>query len=282
VSHPVQAIVLGIVQGLTEWLPISSTAHLILVPALLGWKDTGAAATAVMQLGTMAAVLVYFRRDLWAMTVAFLATLRPGADRSTLAARLGWAVVVGTIPIAVLGLAFRKHIEGPLRGGYVVAFAMIGMALMLWLAEALARHRRGIDEVQVRDGWIVGLAQAIALIPGASRSGSTLTGALFVGLDREAAARFSFLLSVPAVVLSGLLEMKDVLKPPPPGAMAWTGADLLLSTLVAGIVGYASIAFLLRYLRTHTTLVFILYRLLVGAAILYLLSAGILRWPVAP
>jgi undecaprenyl-diphosphatase len=272
----VKSVTLGVVQGVTEWLPISSTAHLILVPKLLGWPDPGAAGTAVMQLGTVAAVLVYFRNDLWQMTRAFLRSLRPGADRSALPARLGWAVAAGTIPICVLGLLFRRQIEGPLRSTYVVAGAMIGMALLLWLAEVFARHRRGVEDVTVRDGWIVGAAQAIALIPGASRSGSTLTGALFAGLDREAAARFSFLLSVPAVVLSGLLEAKGVLEPGAPGVMAWGLPDLAVATVVSGLVGYASIAFLLRYLRTHSTLVFVVYRLLVGSLLLYLLSRGFL------
>lgn len=267
--HLLESLVLGIVQGLTEWLPISSTAHLILVPRLLGWKDPGAAGTAVMQLGTMAAVLLYFWRDLLAVAAGFVRSLRPGADRGVFPSRLGWAIVVGTIPISVFGLAFRNQIEGTtVRNETVIGGAMIGMALLLWLAEVLAKHRRTLDQVQVRDGWLVGLAQAVALIPGASRSGSTLMGALLVGLDREAAARFSFLLSVPAVVLSGLLEIKDVLEPPKPGAMAWGVPDLLVATLVSFVVGYASIAWLIKYLRTHTTFVFIVYRLLLGTAIL--------------
>jgi undecaprenyl-diphosphatase len=274
-----KSVTLGVVQGLTEFLPISSTAHLALVPRLLKWPDPGAAGTAVMQLGTMAAVVAYFRKDLREMSGAFLRSLRPGADRSSVPARLGWAVVVGTIPISVLGLALKGQIETSFRGSYVIGGALIGMAVLLWLAEAVAKHRRGIEDVQIRDGWLVGLAQAVALVPGASRSGSTLTGALLAGMTREAAARFSFLLSVPAVVLSGLFEMKDVLKPPPtpagaPAIMVWSVPDVLVATVVSGVVGYASIAFLLRYLRTHTTLVFIVYRLLLGAVILYLASRG--------
>lgn len=278
----VESLVLGIVQGVTEFLPISSTAHLRLVPALLRWPDPGAAATAVMQLGTMAAVVLYFRQDLARMTMAFLRTLRPGADRSSLDARLAWAVVVGTVPISLIGLALKHQIETTFRDVRVIGVAMIVMALLLWLAEVTARHRRDLSDVRLRDGWLVGMAQALALVPGASRSGSTLMGALFAGLNREAAARFSFLLSIPAVVLSALLEMKDVLepKPPLPGAppvMPLTLLDLTVATVVSGVVGYAAIAFLLRYLRTHTTLVFIVYRLIVGALILLFFFTGFLR-----
>ena len=274
-----QSVTLGLVQGLTEFLPISSTAHLAVIPRLLKWPDPGAAGTAVIQLGTMAAVVAYFWKDLTQMAGAFLRSLRPGQDRSSVPARLGWAVVVGTLPISVVGLLLKKQIETSFRSGYVIGGAMVGMALLLWLAEAVAKHRRTIEHIEVRDGWLVGAAQALALVPGASRSGSTLAGALLAGLTREAAARFSFLLSVPAVILSGLLEMKDVLDPPPPlpgaaPAMQWTLPDLVVATVISGVVGYASIAFLLRYLRTHTTLVFIVYRILLGALILYLVSAG--------
>ncbi len=275
----IQSLTLGVVQGLTEFLPISSTAHLKIVPSLLRWPDPGAAATAVMQLGTMAAVVVYFWKDLTRMAGAFLRSLRPGADRSAPDARLGWAVVVGTIPVSLAGVLLEDQIDTVFRSNYVIGGALIGMALLLWLAEAVAKRRRTIEDVRLRDGWLVGLAQALALVPGASRSGSTLTAALLMDFDREAAARFSFLLSVPAVVLSGLYKMKDVLDPVPPvpgapAAMTWNVPDLVVATLVSAIVGYASIAFLLRYLRTHTTLIFIVYRLLVGALLLYLVSAG--------
>ena len=278
----IQSLTLGVVQGLTEFLPISSTAHMNLVPQLFGWPKPGSAAEAVIQLGTIAAVILYFRKDLARVTVGFLRGLRPGPGRSSVEARQGWAIVAGTIPVCVAGLLLEDQIDTTFRGTAVIGVMMIVMALFLWLAEALAKRRRGMEDVRASDGWLVGLAQALALVPGVSRSGSTLTAALFLDLNREAAARFSFLLSVPAVLLSGLYKMKDVLDPPPalPGAaqtQVWTVPDLAVATVVAGVVGYASIAFLLRYLRTRTTLVFIVYRLLAGALILYLVSRGAMQ-----
>ena len=277
-----QSLTLGIVQGLTEFLPISSTAHLKIIPSLLRWPDPGAAGTAVMQLGTMAAVVIYFWKDLISITGGFLRSLRPGADRSSPAARLGWAVVVGTVPVSVAGLLLEDQIDTIFRATTVIAVTQIVMALLLWLAEAVAKRTRTIEDVRLRDGWLVGFAQALALVPGASRSGSTLTAALLLNMTREGAARFSFLLSVPAVVLSGLYKMKDVLDPEPlapgtPPVMVWSTPDLVVATVVSGVIGYLSIAFLLRYLRTHTTLVFIIYRLVLGALLLYLTSTGFLR-----
>jgi undecaprenyl-diphosphatase len=260
-----QAIVLGIVQGLTEFLPVSSTAHLRIVPALLGWQDPGAAFTAVIQLGTLVAVLAYFAREI------------TGITRETLTGKgtLGWMIAVGTVPVVVLGLLFKHHIEHTLRSLYVIAFAMIGLALLLALAEWFEKRRkalRGMGEVGWRDAIVVGCAQAVALIPGSSRSGCTITGALFMGLNRETAARFSFLLSLPAVFAAGIFELIKARH-----ELLNTQAhviDLIAATVVSFIVGYASIAFLLGYLKKHTTWVFILYRLALGAALLALLSAG--------
>lgn len=280
----VKSVTLGIVQGLTEWLPISSTAHLKVVPNLLGWPDPGAAATAVIQLGTLVAVVVYFAKDLWGMTKGTLRALMPGGDRSTPEARLGLAVIVGTIPVCVAGLLLKDLITGPFRSNYVIATTLIVMGLILFAADTLvgSKARREVGDIQIRDGIVVGLAQMLALVPGVSRSGATLTGAFLTGLNREAAARFSFLLSVPAVLLSGLYELKEFIKPEPlpPGApptMVWTTPDLLIATVVSGIVGYASIAFLLRYLRRHSTLVFVIYRVLLGLLLLYLLSTHQLK-----
>lgn len=273
-----KSVTLGIVQGLTEFLPISSTAHLKLVPSVLGWADPGAAATAVMQLGTMAAVIAYFARDLAAATSGFVRSLLPGGDRTSVSARLGRAVVVGTIPICVVGLLLKDQITTTFRSNYVIATAMIVMAVALWAADTFIPKRRGAEDVQVRDGIIVGLAQVLALVPGASRSGSTLAGAFLTGMNREAAARFSFLLSVPAVLLSGLYEMKEVIRPEP-GAppMTLSTADLVIATLVSAVFGYASIALLLRFLRKNSTLVFVVYRIAVGVIVLYLISQGRMR-----
>ncbi|MBC8104333.1 MAG: undecaprenyl-diphosphate phosphatase [Cytophagales bacterium] len=280
----VKAVTLGIVQGLTEFLPVSSSAHLEIVPRLLGWGDAGTAFTGVVQLGTIAAVILYFRKDLARITTAFLRSLRPGADKTDINARLGWAVLLGTIPICVLGLLFKNQIHNEARNLWLVATMMVVMAALLVIAEAVAKHQRTIENLTIRDGWIVGFAQAIALIPGASRSGSTLTGALFTGLNREAAARFSFLLSIPAILLSGLLELKDVIKPEAvPDAITastasgtvklitWTAPEVAIATVVAGLVGYACIAWLLRFLRTNSTLPFVIYRLALGGALFYLL-----------
>jgi undecaprenyl-diphosphatase len=254
-----QAIVLGIVQGLTEFLPISSTAHLRIVPALLGWPDPGAAFTAVIQLGTLVAVFVYFARDIAGIT----------RDTLTGKSQMGWMIAVGTIPVVIVGLLFKHHIESTLRSLYVIAGAMIGLAVVLALAELLAKHRRTLEQVGWRDAIVVGCAQAVALLPGSSRSGCTITGALFMGLNRETAARFSFLLSLPAILAAGLFEFRHALHEPAGNPVA-----LAVATFVSFVVGYASIAFLLNYLKRHTTWVFIVYRLVLGAALLGLLTAG--------
>lgn len=257
-----QAIVLGIAQGLTEFLPISSTAHLRIIPALVGWPDPGAAFTAVIQLGTLVAVLVYFARDI------------AGITRDTLAGRsqMGWMIAVGTIPVVVLGLLFKHHIESTLRSLYVIAGAMIVLAIVLAIAEWLGKRTRSMEQVRWLDAVVVGCAQAVALIPGSSRSGCTITGALFVGLNRETAARFSFLLSMPAVFAAGVFELikarHELL-----GTQEHVH-DLIVATIVSFIVGYASIGFLLGYLKKHTTWLFIIYRILLGAVILGLLAGG--------
>jgi len=259
-----QAIVLGIVQGVTEFLPVSSTAHLRIVPALLGWSDPGAAFTAVIQLGTLVAVFAYFRRDVVSIT--------RGAFRGD---KLGWMIAVGTIPVVVLGLLFKHHIETSLRSLYIIAVAMIGLALALAVAEWLESRRkalRGLEQVGWIDAIVVGCAQAVALIPGSSRSGCTITGALFMGLNRETAARFSFLLSLPAVFAAGIFELvkarHELL------ATQEHVHDLVAATVVACVVGYASIAFLIGYLKRHTTWLFIVYRLALGVALLMLLGTG--------
>jgi undecaprenyl-diphosphatase len=263
-----QAIILGIVQGLTEFLPISSSGHLRIVPALLGWDDPGTAFTAVIQLGTMAAVVLYFRHDLLRIARAWLASLRDSSRRGELDARMGWYLIVGTIPISIFGLAFKDEIETGARSLYLIGTTLIVLGLVLLAAERVSRRERDLTTLTRRDAIVVGLAQALALVPGVSRSGATITAGLFLGFDRVAAARFSFLLSIPAVVLSGLFELKGVADGSAHGA-AGAGATAI-ATLLAFVTGYASIAFLLRFLTTHTTAVFVAYRVVLGAAVLVL------------
>jgi undecaprenyl-diphosphatase len=267
-----EAIVLGIVQGLTEFLPISSTAHLRIVPAFAGWEDPGAAFTAVTQLGTMLAVLLYFREDLLRIARAWLRSLgQPGLPRN-LDARLGWYIVLGTVPIGIFGVLFKDQIETGARDLYLIAIALIVLGLILLLAEKVSSRDRGFDDIRTRDGFTIGLAQALALVPGVSRSGATITAGLFMGLDRPAAARFSFLLSIPAVVLSGLFELGSILSGEE-GESASLAA-LTLATALAFASGYASIAFLLRFLATHSTRVFVAYRVALGVLVLALAGAG--------
>ena len=274
-----QSIVLGIVQGLTEFLPISSTGHLRIVPAFLGWEDPGAAFTAVTQLGTMAAVLLYFREDLWRITVAWVRTLRPALRERSLPgdldARIGWYIVLGTIPIGIFGLAFKDQIETGARDLYLIGIALIALGLVLLLAERVGTRTRTMEQINSRDGLAVGFAQALALVPGVSRSGATITAGLFLGLDRPTAARFSFLLSVPAVVLSGLLELGSIANGEE-GQHVGAG-NLAIATLLAFVTGYAAIAWLLRFLSTHSTIVFVVYRVALGVLVLVLVSSGAIK-----
>lgn len=264
-----QAIVLGIVQGLTEFLPISSTAHLRIVPAILGWGDPGTAFTAVVQLGTMLAVLIFFRDDLWRIARAWFASLREPALRRTLDARLGWYIILGTIPIGIFGLALKHPIEHQFRSLYLIGASLIVGGVVLAYVDITARRERPVESLDARDAAFIGGAQVLALVPGISRSGSTISAGLWRGLTREAAARYSFLLSVPAVVLSGLYELKDV------GSGGGAGAvSTVLAVLLAFVVGYASIAFLLRYLAEHTLRAFVLYRVGVGLLVIVLTGAG--------
>ena len=265
------AIVLGIVQGLTEFLPISSTAHLRIVPAFLGWDDPGTAFTAVVQLGTVAAVLIFFREELLRIARATLRTLQDRTLWHTQEreAREGWYIVLGTIPIAVIGVLLKHRIEHQFRTLELIGTAMIVMGLVMLVCDATSRRERDLDDLTMRDGWIVGFAQAAALIPGVSRSGATISAGLALGFDRLSAARYSFLLSVPAVVLSGLFELKDVGSGGGYGVFA-----TIVATIVAFFVGYWSIAFLLRYLARHSLKVFVGYRLVLGSAVIALTAAG--------
>jgi undecaprenyl-diphosphatase len=282
------AVLLGLVQGLTEFLPISSTAHVGLAARALGLPDEGMAAfTAVIQLGTLLAVLVYFARDLARITRATLrlavhpAELRgalglgPAPAEGLLDGRIGLFIILGTVPIGLCGVVFKKLIEHQLRTPAVIATSLIVLAIVLYLAERLARHSRGLTSVRLSDALIIGGAQALALVPGVSRSGVTLTAALLVGLRRDDAARYSFLLSVPAVFAAAVFEMKDVIKHASLGG-AGVGV-VVVGAVTAFIVGYATIAWLLRFLRTRTTVPFVAYRLGLGALIVALLVGGVLH-----
>jgi undecaprenyl-diphosphatase len=260
-------LVLGVVQGLTEFLPISSSAHLKVVPMVLGWGDPGVAVTAVIQLGSIVAVLAYFRRDLLEVGRAVLHASRRG-DCQNPSARLGLAIALGTLPIVVVGLAIKKFIpdydHSPLRSLHSIAIVSMVMAVLLAVAEQLGRRRRVLAEVRPWDGVLVGVAQALAVIPGVSRSGSTLTASLFDGWRRSDAARFSFLLGIPAITLAGLVEFKNALDQPMAGGVG----PLLVGILSALVVSWLAIAWLLRFLQNHSTWWFVGYRLLFGASIL--------------
>jgi undecaprenyl-diphosphatase len=263
-----QAIVLGVVQGLTEFLPISSTAHLRIVSAFCGWDDPGAAFTAVVQLGTMAAVLLFFRDDLLRVVRNFLGGLRDPARRNH-DYKLGWFLILGTAPIAVFGFAFKNVIENGARDLYVIGSALIAFSFVMVLAERVAVRKREVEDLDSGDATVVGFAQALALVPGVSRSGATISAGLFRGFTRTAAARYSFLLSVPAVVLSGLFELRKVGE--------HNGASpvpTIIATILAFIVGYASISWLLRYLAHHPLTAFAVYRVGMGAVVLTLAASG--------
>ena len=288
----IQAIILGIVQGLTEFIPISSTAHLVFASRWTnvynGDPQQITATMAVIQLGTLAAVFVYFFTDIWGISVAFIsdhwARLRGRHNRysGTHGVRpiwlsheawLGWLVIIGSIPIGVIGILFKETIEGPTtKNLWFISIMLIGIALLLLLAEYAGKQRKQMRDLGMGDAIVVGLAQAIALMPGASRSGSTIMGGLFAGQTRETAARFSFLLSVPAITASGLLQLREAWEILPADSFM----PLLVGTIVAGIVGYLSIWFLLAFLRRNSTAIFIIYRVVLGAALLILLWQGVL------
>jgi undecaprenyl-diphosphatase len=268
----IEAVFLGVLQGLTEFLPISSSGHLRVAPALLRWEDPGAGFTAVVQLGTMAAVLVYFWADLRSIGRSWVRSLAHRQSRGERDARLGWYLIVATIPIAVFGLVFSNQIESGARDLRIVASALIAFGLLLEVADRRGMKAKSLAEVNHRDGVAIGLAQSLALIPGVSRSGATITAGLLAGYRRPDAARFSFLLSIPAVVLSGLFQLRDVAG----GEGAGLGATLL-ATAVAFVVGYASIAWLLRWLTAHSTSIFVVYRLALGGLLWVLLALGALH-----
>jgi undecaprenyl-diphosphatase len=269
-----QAVILGILQGLTEFLPISSSAHLLIFSQLFGWTDPGAAFTAVTQIGTETAVIIYFWKDIVRILAAWFGQFRTGHSWREPDALIGWFVILGTIPIAVLGLIFQTQIETIARNLWLVSFTLIFFGILLGIADRTARSIKAIEELTVRDGLIYGLFQALALIPGVSRSGATISGGLFMGYTREAATRYAFLLAIPAVLASGLFQAMDISSDP---ALAW--GPTILATVIAFGVGYAVIAWLIRYVSTKSYMPFVIYRICLGLAVALMMATGILTNP---
>lgn len=277
-----ESFILGLVQGLTEFLPVSSSAHLRLAAAFAGWHDPGAAFTAITQIGTELAVILYFRRDIARIVAAWFRSLTSKEWRQNHDAQMGWLVIVGSIPIGVLGVTLQDQIEGPFRDLRLIATTLVVMGIVLGVADRLAarqesggRHRAGgqrktLKDLGVRDGLIYGFCQALALVPGVSRSGATISGGLLMGYTREAAARYSFLLAIPAVLASGVFELKDAGE----GHVAW--GPTLFATVIAFLVGYAVIAWFMRYISQRSFLPFVLYRILLGIVLFALVGAGAL------
>lgn len=277
----IESIVLGIIQGLTEFLPVSSTGHLTLTGKLLNLISADApehwtAFIAVIQLGTLLAVLLYFRADLINIANDFfrenLYSRKQFADQG-MNAKMGWYIIIATIPVVIIGLGFKHIIEGAFtKNLYVISYSLIVLAVILFVAEKTGKFKRTLSELRWYDALIIGFAQSLALIPGSSRSGTTITAGLFLGFDRETAARFSFLMSIPAVAASGLLEFYQSLKYLDAGGLV----NLALGTIASATVGYISIEFLLRYLKKNSTYVFIIYRIILGVLIMFLLWKGII------
>jgi undecaprenyl-diphosphatase len=278
-----ESFILGLVQGLTEFLPISSSAHLRLTAAFAGWHDPGAAFTAITQIGTETAVLIYFRKDIVRIVSAWFRSLTNKALRSDHDAQMGWLVIVGSIPIGVLGVTFKDQIEGPFRDLRLIATTLIVMGIVLGIADRLAardeaggkhrvvKQRKTLQELGVRDGLIYGVCQAMALIPGVSRSGATISGGLLMGYTREAAARYSFLLAIPAVLASGVFELKDASAG---GHVAWP--QTIFATIIAFAVGYAVIAWFMKFITTKSFMPFVIYRILLGIVLFILVGTDAL------
>lgn len=267
-----KAVVLGVIQGLTEFLPISSSAHLRIFPELFGWGDPGAAFTAVIQIGTELAVLIYFRKDIWRIGSAWVRSLSKAEYRGTFDARMGWFIIVGSLPIVVLGVLLKDVIERDFRNLWIVGCTLIVMGIVLGIADRIGRTDRPLGKLTLRDAVLMGLAQALALVPGVSRSGATISMGRFLGFEREAATRFAFLLAIPAVVGAGLFELKEI----PHGHNDFGWGPTIVATVVSFVVGYAAIAWLLRYVSTNSYTPFVIYRIALGAGTLILLGTGVL------
>jgi undecaprenyl-diphosphatase len=266
-----EAIVLGIVQGLTEFLPISSSAHLLILSQLFGWDDPGAAFTAVTQIGTELAVIIYFRKEIGEIISAWFRSLYRADARHEPAARMGWLVIIGTLPVAILGFLFKDQIETIARNLWLTASMLIIFGVILGVADALGERVKDERDLTVKDGILYGLAQSLALIPGVSRSGATISAGLFMGYTRGAAARYAFLLAVPAVLASGLFEARKI---GDDTTVAW--GPTIVSTVIAFAIGFAVIAWLMRWLTTRTYKPFVIYRIVLGLLVMLLLSTGVL------
>ncbi|MEV4114244.1 undecaprenyl-diphosphate phosphatase [Nonomuraea sp. NPDC049695] len=265
-----EAVVLGLVQGLTEFLPISSSAHIRVVSAFAGWQDPGAAFTAVIQLGTEAAVLIYFRQEIWEIVSTWFRSLFVKELRTHWAARMGWYVIVGSLPIGVLGLVFKDQIETVFRDLRLVGTTLIVFGCVLWFADRTARNKLTLEKhLSFAHALVYGFAQALALIPGVSRSGGTITAGLLLDYRREDAAKYSFLLAIPAVLSSGLLEVAKIGEGPAP---AW--GPTILATIISFIVGYAAVAWFLRYISHHRFTGFVIYRIILGFFVILAVTAG--------
>lgn len=268
----IKAVVLGILQGLTEFLPISSSAHLRIFPELFGWGDPGAAFTAVVQIGTELAVLIYFRKDIWRIGKAWVLALFKPEWRGSDDARMGWFIIVGSLPIVILGVLLKDIIERDFRNLWIIGTTLIVLGIVLGIADRIGPNTKKVDALTMRDAVLLGAAQAMALIPGVSRSGATISMGRFLGYEREAATRYAFLLAIPAVVGAGLFQLPEI----PGGDNAYGWGPTLVGTIVSFLVGYAAIAWLLRYVSTRSYTPFVIYRVLLGSATLILLTAGVL------
>lgn len=271
-----QAMVLAVVQGLTEFLPISSSGHLAIVSELFFGADAGASFTAVTQIGTELAVVIFFAKDIVRLVVTWFRGMVDAEVRKTQDYRLAWYVIVGSIPIGILGLLFQDYIRSALRSLWITGAMLIVFGVLMGLAERYGKQRRGQDQLTLRDGAVMGVAQAMALVPGVSRSGGTITAGLTLGLDRPTAVRFSFLLAIPAVFAAGLSELPHVFDEGGPGLQP-TGAQMIVATLVAGLIGYACIAWLLRYVERHSVYLFVWYRIGLGLLVFALLGFGVMQ-----
>jgi undecaprenyl-diphosphatase len=272
VSDFLEAVVLGVIQGLTEFLPISSSAHLRIFPEIFGWGDPGAAFTAVIQIGTELAVLIFFRKDIWRIATTWLRSLVQAEYRGHLDARMGWYIIIGSLPIVVLGIALQDVIESHFRSLWLIGCTLIVLGIVLGIADRIGGTDRTIKQMTLRHAVLMGLAQACALIPGVSRSGATISMGRFLGYDREAATRYAFLLAIPAVIGAGLFELKDI--PGETNPYGW--GPTIVATIVSFVVGYAAIAWLLRYVSTRSYTPFVIYRVALGTLVLVLLGTGVL------
>lgn len=269
-----QVVVLSVIQGLTEFLPISSSGHLAIASRVFFSGDAGASFTAVSQLGTEAAVLVYFARDIGRILKAWFNGIFVRAHRDNVDYRMGWYVIIGSIPIGVFGLLFKDEIRSSVRNLWVTATAMLVFSLVIAAAEYFGRQTRHVEQLTWRDGFLVGLAQCMALVPGVSRSGATISAGLFLGIDRALAARFGFLLAIPAVFASGLFSLPDAFHPITEG-MSATGLQLLVSVIIAFVVGLAAITWLLRFVANHAMYWFVGYRIVLAIVVMALLGTGV-------